>query len=89
VPTAILDFETFADRLRDGLRINAGPLSVNSRLVEDLRLDSFDLTELLVVVEELGVQVPEEAAEEFETVGDVYQEYVKRASDTETAGDAP
>ncbi|HLI72344.1 MAG TPA: phosphopantetheine-binding protein [Acidimicrobiales bacterium] len=89
MPTAILDFETFADRLRDGLRINAGPLSVNSRLVEDLRLDSFDLTELLVVVEELGVQVPEEAAEEFETVGDVYQEYVKRASDTETAGDAP
>ncbi len=88
MPAAILDFDTFADHLRDGLRINSGPLSVNSRLVEDLRLDSFDLTELLVVVEELGVQVPEEAAEEFETVGDVYQEYVKRASDTEPAGDA-
>ena len=83
MPCAILDFKTFADHLRDGLQINTGPLSQDSRLVEDLQLDSFDLTELLVVVEELGVRVPEEAAEDFETVGDVYQEYVKRASDTD------
>ena len=77
--SAILDFDTFALRLRDGLRINSGPLSKEARLVEDLRLDSFDLTELLVVVEELGVRVPEETAESFETVGDVYIEYVRRA----------
>ena len=81
--SAILDFDTFADRLRDGLRIQSGPLSQQARLVEDLRLDSFDLTELLVVVEELGVRVPEEAAENFETVGDVYQEYVRRAQGRE------
>ena len=80
MPGAILDFDTFAVRLREGLRIDSGPISKEARLVEDLRLDSFDLTELLVVVEELGVRVPEEAAEDFETVGDVYQEYVKRAA---------
>jgi len=83
VPASILDFDTFAHRLRQGLRINSGPLSKNARLVEDLRLDSFDLTELLVVVEELGVRVPEETAESFETVGDVYIEYVRRAEASE------
>lgn len=83
--SAILDFDTFALRLRDGLRIKSGPLSKEARLVEDLRLDSFDLTELLVVVEELGVRVPEETAESFETVGDVYVEYVRRAGADEAS----
>jgi acyl carrier protein len=83
VDTAILDFDTFAHRLQEGLRINSGPLSKEARLVDDLLLDSFDLTELLVVVEELGVRVPEETAESFETVGDVYVEYVRRAGAAE------
>jgi acyl carrier protein len=83
VPASILDFDTFALRLSEGLRIDSGPLSKDARLFEDLRLDSFDLTELLVVVEELGVRVPEEAAESFETVGDVYVEYVRRAEASE------
>ena len=86
MPTAILDFDTFADHLRLGLRIDTPKLSKDSRLVEDLRLDSFDLTELLVVVEELGVRVPEETAESFETVGDVYTEYVRRAEEPESEG---
>jgi acyl carrier protein len=83
VPASILDFDDFALRLREGLRIDSGPLSKEARLVEDLLLDSFDLTELLVVVEELGVRVPEETADSFETVGDVYLEYVKRAEASE------
>jgi acyl carrier protein len=81
VPAQVLDFNSFALHLRHGLQINSGRFSPDARLVEDLRLDSFDLTELLVVVEELGVRVPEDVAVGFETVGDVYRGYLKQAAE--------
>lgn len=43
-----------------------------ARLVEDLELDSMDMVELAMSVEEVfGLVVSDEAAERFSTVGDV------------------
>jgi acyl carrier protein len=52
----------------------------DSRLVDDLGLDSFDLVELLTLVEELGVRFPDDVAVGLDTVGDVYREYAGRAA---------
>lgn len=77
---ATLDFEAFAAYLGDGLGLEPEVVVEEARLVEDLGLDSFDLVELLTLVEELGVRFPDDVAAGVDTVGDVYKEYVARAT---------
>lgn len=50
--------------------------SMESRLVEDLALDSVAVYELLIAVEELGVEVSEEMWVESETVEACYRSYI-------------
>jgi acyl carrier protein len=59
--------------------MEAGAFKADARLVDDLGLDSFDLVELLTLVEELGVRFPDDVAVRLDTVGDVYREYAQRA----------
>jgi acyl carrier protein len=77
-PASVLDFGAFALYLSDGLQLEEGSVEADSRLVEDLGLDSFDLVELLTLVEELGVRFPDDVAVGLDTVGDVYREYAHR-----------
>jgi acyl carrier protein len=51
-----------------------------SRMREDLGLDSLDGVDLIVALEKaLGVQIPETVAREMKTVGDIYT-YIDKAA---------
>jgi acyl carrier protein len=53
-------------------KINVDRLTPETELVADLELDSARALELLVELEDaLGTEIPEEAAERLNTVGDV------------------
>ena len=77
-----LSFEEFVVHISEGLDLEPSDVVTDARLVEDLGLDSFDLTELLALVEELRVRFPEEVAVSIQTVGDLYREYAERAART-------
>ena len=77
---SVLDFDAFTEYLSDGLQLETEAFEADSRLVDDLGLDSFDLVELLTLVEELGVRFPDDVAVALDTVGDVYREYAQRAA---------
>ena len=79
-PASVLDFDAFTRYLSDGLQLETEAFESDSRLVEDLGLDSFDLVELLTLVEELGVRLPDDVAVGLDTVGDVYREYTAHAA---------
>jgi acyl carrier protein len=77
-----LSFAAFAEHVSDGLGLEPDAVAPEARLVEDLGLDSFDLAELLTLVEELGVRFPDDVAVALDTAGDVYREYVERLART-------
>jgi len=48
-----------------------GPITEQSRFVDDLGADSLDTVELVMAFEEeFGVEIPDDAAEKINTVGD-------------------
>ncbi|WNY65226.1 acyl carrier protein [Borreliella carolinensis] len=54
-------------------------INIDSRFVEDLNADSLDIYELLYLLEEaFDDKIPENEANEFETVGDVVNFIKKR-----------
>ena len=83
---SVLGFPEFSEHVSDGLGLEPDVVVRGARLVEDLGLDSFDLVELLTLVEELGVRFPDDVAVGLETVGDVYDEYSARAGRVARSG---
>ena len=77
--TDVLDFAAFVEHVGDGLGLEPSALAPDARLVEDLGLDSFDLVEMLTLVEELGVRFPDDVAVGIDTVGELHREYAARA----------
>jgi acyl carrier protein len=75
---AVLTFDDFVRRVGDALDLEADELVLDARLDEDLGLDSYDIVELLTLVEELGARFPDDVAVGIETVGDLYREYEQR-----------
>lgn len=75
----VLDFSAFALHVSDGLGLEMAGVLPQARLVEDLGLDSFDLVELLTLVEELGVRFPDDVAVGIDTMGELHREYAVRA----------
>jgi acyl carrier protein len=76
----MLDFPAFADHVGDGLRIDIAGLREDASLVDDLGLDSFNMVNLIVSIEELGVHLPDDVVVGLETFGDVYRAYTERAN---------
>jgi acyl carrier protein len=76
---AVLTFDDFVRRVGDALDLEADELVLDARLDEDLGLDSYDIVELLTLVEEMGARFPDDVAVGIETVGDLYREYEQRA----------
>ena len=57
----------------DKLDIDASKVTLDASFRNDLGADSLDTYELVYAIEEeLGVQIPDEKANEFETVRDAY-----------------
>ncbi len=64
-------FEKLKSLIADKLEIEEGKINLESSFRKDLGADSLDTYELVYAIEEeLGVTIPDEKANEFETVKD-------------------
>ena len=58
--------------ISEATKIEASKITAGTSFVDDLNLDSLDIVELMMKMEdEFGVEIPEEEAENLKTVGDV------------------
>ena len=70
-------FEKVKALIADKLSINENEITMESAFIDDLNADSLDIVELIMALEdELDMEIPDEDAEGFVTVGDVVK-YVK------------
>ena len=70
-------FEKVREIIADKLSISEDEITMDSSFLEDLNADSLDIFELIMALEdELDMEIPDEDAEGFVTVGDVVK-YVK------------
>ena len=70
-------FEKVKALIADKLSINEDEITMESAFVDDLNADSLDIVELIMALEdELDMEIADEDAEKFVTVGDVV-EYIK------------
>lgn len=64
--------EKVINLISDATKIESSRISATTNFVEDLKLDSLDIVELMMKMEdEFGVEIPEEDAEGLKTVQDV------------------
>lgn len=65
-------FEKIREIVADKLSISEDEITMDSAFLEDLNADSLDIVELIMALEdELDMEIPDEDAENFVTVGDV------------------
>ena len=65
--------------ISDATKIETSKITTTSSFVEDLKLDSLDIVELMMKMEdEFGVEIPEEEAEGLKKVQDVVQYLEKK-----------
>ncbi len=70
-------FEKMKKLIADRLEIDESKITLDSSFRQDLGADSLDTYELVYAIEEeLGISIPDEKANEFETVRDAL-EYIK------------
>ena len=66
-------FEKIQKLIADKLEIDEAKITLDSSFRNDLGADSLDTYEVVYAIEEeLGVSIPDEKANEFETVRDAY-----------------
>ena len=64
-------FEKMKKLIAEKLEIDEAKITLDSSFRQDLGADSLDTFELVYAIEEeMGIEVPDEKANEFETVGD-------------------
>lgn len=74
-------FDKIKAIIADKLSVNADDVTNDASFIDDLGADSLDIVELIMALEdELEMEIPDEEAEKFVTVGDVV-EYVKSQSE--------
>jgi acyl carrier protein len=66
-------FEKMKKLIAEKLEIDAAKVTMEASFRQDLGADSLDTYELVYAIEEeMGIQIPDEKANEFETVGDAF-----------------
>lgn len=70
----------FCDYIRRSLEITS-EVDLETLVFEDLGLDSISVYELLIAVEELGVQIDEMAWTRCNRVGDFYSNYLSASGE--------
>lgn len=65
-------FEELKGRIAEVLNIDAGKITEDSRLIEDLKADSMDVATLLIELEgEYGIEIDEDDLDTLKTVKDI------------------
>jgi acyl carrier protein len=75
-----ISFEEFRRLIAQELQVEESQVTPEASFVQDLFADSIRLVELLMRLEEAGVEIPIEGAWNVETVGDAYRLYSSHAS---------
>ncbi len=71
-------FETIRAVIAKQLNIDASQVTPEAKLVKDLGVDSLDIVELIMALEEkFGIEIPDEQAEKIVNVGDVMR-YIEK-----------
>ena len=67
-------FDKLKEIIADKLCVNEVEITMESTFIDDLGADSLDIVELIMALEEeLEMEIPDEDAEGFKTVGDVVE----------------
>ena len=67
-----MDFEKIREIMVDTLSCDGDRITMDSRLNEDLGIDSLDAVEIIMAIEEeYGIEIPDEDAEKFQKVSDL------------------
>ena len=65
-------FEKVRDIIAKQLDIDASTITMNSRLIDDLKADSLDIVELIMDLEqEFNIEIPDEELLKVQTVSDI------------------
>ncbi|GAA8368105.1 hypothetical protein HpDR4_10010 [Helicobacter pylori] len=71
-------FETIQAVIAEQLKIDVSQVTPEAKFVKDLGVDSLDIVELIMALEErFGIEIPDEQAEKFINVGDVMR-YIEK-----------
>lgn len=74
-----LSFDEFRRLIAKGLQVEEEKVVGTASFVEDLHADSIQLVELMLWMEELGIEIPLESAWAIRTVEDAYNVYAQHA----------
>ncbi|HFD2050772.1 acyl carrier protein [Clostridium perfringens] len=67
-------FDKLKEIIADKLSVSEDEITMESTFIDDLGADSLDIVELIMALEEeLEMEIPDEDAEGFKTVGDVVE----------------
>jgi acyl carrier protein len=70
-----LSFEAFQTMLAELLHLDAALFKPEAYFVTDLGVDSLRLVEILLRLEEMGLEISPDLAWQIQTVGDAYEYY--------------
>lgn len=75
-----LSFPAFQAMVAELLDVDAARLTPDAYFITDLGVDSLRLADILLRLEELGVEVSPDLTWEVQTVGDAYRVYQEQAA---------
>jgi acyl carrier protein len=78
-PPKNISFDEFKHILAEQLKVEEAKVTPEASFIDDLLVDSIQLVDLMLSLEEMGIEIPLEAAWDVQTVGDAYQIYQKFA----------
>lgn len=65
-------FDKIKDIIVEQLGVDVSQIAMDTHLMKDLEADSLDAVEIIMAIEdEFDLEVPDEAAEKFQSVGDI------------------
>jgi acyl carrier protein len=73
-------FEEFRHVVAQELQVEEDKVTLEASFLGDLFADSLRLVQLMLRLEEMGIDIPMERAWQVETVGDAYELYAAQAS---------
>ena len=65
-------FDKIKEIIVEQLSVEEDDITMDTHLMKDLEADSLDAVEIIMAIEdEYGIEIPDEVAEKFQTVGDL------------------
>lgn len=65
-------FDKIKEIIVEQLSVEEDDIAMDTHLMKDLEADSLDAVEIIMAIEdEYGIEIPDEVAEKFQTVGDL------------------